>query len=121
MTMNEVLVIAGGAGLGYLVVSMFLGRGRRPAAGDAPGREATPDDARAEPVPDAGPPWHRVLEVAPDAPMEEVRAAYRRLMSQYHPDKVAALGAELRSLAERKSKQIAQAYREAEAASDQRP
>ena len=36
----------------------------------------------------------------------------RKLASQYHPDKVASLGPELRELAERKSREITQAYRE---------
>jgi DnaJ-domain-containing protein 1 len=34
-------------------------------------------------------------------------------MSQYHPDKVASLGRELRELAESKSKEISVAYQEA--------
>ena len=34
-------------------------------------------------------------------------------MGQYHPDKVAGLGVELRALAERKSKEISGAYRQA--------
>ncbi len=42
---------------------------------------------------------------------EELRAAYLSRIAQYHPDKVAALGAELRELAERKSKEINEAYR----------
>jgi len=46
-------------------------------------------------------------------PSEEIRRAYRVLMSQYHPDKVAALGDELKEVAERKSKEITLAYREA--------
>ena len=34
-------------------------------------------------------------------------------MSEYHPDKVASLGKEIRELAERKSKEINAAYRDA--------
>jgi DnaJ like chaperone protein len=54
-----------------------------------------------------------VLNIDANASVEKIRAAYQTLMSQYHPDKVASLGAELRELAERKSKEIGVAYREA--------
>ena len=53
---------------------------------------------------------HRVLGVEPGANQEEIRRAYRRLANQYHPDKVAHLGADLRHLAEQKFKAIQAAY-----------
>ena len=53
---------------------------------------------------------HDVLEVSPGASREEVSAAYRRLVQQYHPDKVSALGPELRELAEQRMKEINSAY-----------
>ena len=37
--------------------------------------------------------FYDILEVAPSATPEAVRAAYRHQMTLYHPDKVAALGA----------------------------
>lgn len=40
----------------------------------------------------------------------ELKIAYRRKMSEYHPDKVSMLGKELRELAEEKSKAINIAY-----------
>jgi DnaJ like chaperone protein len=46
--------------------------------------------------------------------MEEIQAAYKSLIRQYHPDKVASLGEELRNLAEQKSKAINVAYKEAQ-------
>jgi DnaJ like chaperone protein len=45
-----------------------------------------------------------------------VQTAYRSLIRQYHPDKVANLGEELRELAEVKSKAINKAYNDALAA-----
>lgn len=54
--------------------------------------------------------WSLVLDVAADASMEEIRAAYLMRISEYHPDKVAALGKEIREVAERKSKEINVAY-----------
>jgi DnaJ-domain-containing protein 1 len=62
---------------------------------------------------DTSPAWHDVLNVPPHATVDEIRTAYKTLMSQYHPDKVASLGDELRTLAERKSKEITSACRQA--------
>jgi DnaJ-domain-containing protein 1 len=45
--------------------------------------------------------------------MEDIRRAYRRRMSEYHPDKVAHLGEEIRQVATEKSKEINAAYEEA--------
>jgi len=42
--------------------------------------------------------------------MEEIDRAYRVQMSQYHPDKVVKLGADIRQLAEERSKDINGAY-----------
>ncbi|BBO66936.1 hypothetical protein DSCA_08660 [Desulfosarcina alkanivorans] len=53
---------------------------------------------------------YRVLEIAPGASREAIRAAYRRLAAQYHPDKVQHLGKELRALAEKRFREIQQAY-----------
>lgn len=44
--------------------------------------------------------WHRVLNINPDASVDEIRAAYQSLISQYHPD-------------ECKTKEITAAYQEA--------
>jgi len=53
---------------------------------------------------------HGVLGVPRDATLEQIKAAYRTLIVQYHPDKVAQLGPELRQLAAEKSRQINDAY-----------
>lgn len=84
--------------LGYWIVSFFLQR--------------TPKGRAQEPQPEIQT-WDRVLGTDANASVEEIRSAYQRLMSQYHPNKVASLGAELRELAERKSQEITVAYREA--------
>lgn len=57
--------------------------------------------------------WHEVLGVQSDASITQIRTAYRRLQSQYHPDKVAHLGKDLIALAEQKSKEINRAFDEA--------
>ena len=53
-----------------------------------------------------------VLGVSRDARKEDIRAAYRREMANYHPDKVAHLGTELQELAKRKAQAINRAYEE---------
>ena len=52
---------------------------------------------------------YRVLEISPSASDEEVRAAYRRLVLRHHPDKVAALGEDIRRAAEEKMQAINEA------------
>jgi DnaJ-domain-containing protein 1 len=54
--------------------------------------------------------WPILLEVSESASSAEINAAYRRKMSEYHPDKVARMGPEIRALAELRSKQINAAY-----------
>ena len=55
---------------------------------------------------------HVVLGVAADASFEDVRAAYQKLVQENHPDKVADMSAEIRELAERRTKEINAAYNE---------
>jgi hypothetical protein len=52
----------------------------------------------------------RILGLQPGASPEEMKAAYRKLASEYHPDKVASLGEELRKLALKKMQEINAAY-----------
>ena len=40
----------------------------------------------------------------------KIKSTYRIAIAQYHPDKVSALGAEIREVAEKKAKEINQAY-----------
>lgn len=58
--------------------------------------------------------WYVVLGVSRNASIDEIQTAYKSLIRQYHPDKVASLGEELRTLAERKSKAINVAYKQAQ-------
>lgn len=52
---------------------------------------------------------YKVLGVAPDATDDEVRKAYRRMALQYHPDKVANLGDDVKAAAEKKFKELGHA------------
>jgi len=108
VSLEEIGVIALCLFGGYWGVSLLFGRKRRKTgshAGEPPSQEPPPAK-----VP---PSWTEVLGVNPDAGVDEIRRAYQQRMAEYHPDKVASLGAELRELAERKSKEINVAYDQA--------
>ncbi|MGR9099432.1 MAG: co-chaperone DjlA [Gammaproteobacteria bacterium] len=55
---------------------------------------------------------YAVLDVSPSAGDDEVKKAYRRLISQHHPDKLVAKGLpeEMMTLAKEKTQQIRKAY-----------
>ena len=55
----------------------------------------------------AGADW---ISFHPEASDAEIDQAYRRLMSQYHPDKVAGAAPELREQAEKRARAINAAY-----------
>lgn len=52
----------------------------------------------------------QILGVSLDCSAQELKAAYRRKLKEYHPDRVADMGAEIQMLAERKTKEINSAY-----------
>ncbi len=82
----------------------------RPKLPSPPPRKAAAplEPARAERVDGQDP--HVVLGLEPEATKEEIRAAYQRLIKEYHPDKVATTAPEIRELAERRTRQINRAY-----------
>lgn len=53
---------------------------------------------------------YTLLEVSPQASADEIKAAYKRAVTRYHPDKVAHLGKEFQELAHKKLLAIQQAY-----------
>jgi len=53
---------------------------------------------------------YEVLGVSPNATKEEIKQMYREKAKQYHPDKTARLGEELKELAHKKMQQINDAY-----------
>lgn len=107
---------------------------RRPARPPPPGpEEATPPRGTRRPPPrdeDVTPPrgtrapppppppekrdaW-AVLGIAPGTPRDEARKAFRALIAQYHPDKVAHLAPEFHALAERRTRELLEAWAEVE-------
>lgn len=126
MSGSELLAIIAGLIIGYWVVVRF-GSNRKSTEKQTGYTESDPKSARRNEradkdagqqeaqraTPPEQAPWHVTLNVAPGANEEEIRRAYKTLMSQYHPDKVATLGPELRDLCERKTKEINTAYDQA--------
>lgn len=102
---------------GYVAVSWTLDRtraaGKRgaatPEAGSA-GAGPSPGADSPRPPPATTMPWYVVLDVDRGASRAVITAAYRARISQYHPDKVARMGPEIRALAEKKSAEINAAY-----------
>ena len=113
MSPLEITVILFGAFIGYWIVSHFVGGKKSHSGTETDDVKWKPADLPNSSGDDAGKEWHRVLQVAPDASHEQVRAAYKTLIRQYHPDKVAGLGEELRVLSEAKTKEINVAYQQA--------
>ena len=109
MSLGNIVMLLIIAWLGYMIVSYFLNHfpGSTARATSPPPRPEAP--RRVEPD-DIAHTWYRTLDVAESATLDEVSLAYRKKITQYHPDKVASLGPELRELAESKSKQLNEAY-----------
>jgi hypothetical protein len=115
MTAVDIVVIVVGLLFGYRLVSNYLtpntGERSRPQAN--PGNNDSPRhdwEKNWEPAAPKPPPWHEVLGVSETAEWTQIEHAYRVKISQYHPDKVAQLGEDIRQLAEAKSKEINAAY-----------
>ncbi len=54
--------------------------------------------------------WWETLNVDQNASAEQIKSAFRKEISKYHPDRVEGLGVELRELADRMAKEVNHAY-----------
>ena len=52
---------------------------------------------------------YKVLGITPDVSDDEVRRAYKKMVLQHHPDRVATLGDDIKAAAEKKFKEIVEA------------
>ncbi len=53
---------------------------------------------------------YKILEIGPNVSNTEVKKAYRKMASKFHPDKVHHLGVEFQKMAEEKFKSLNEAY-----------
>jgi DnaJ-domain-containing protein 1 len=53
---------------------------------------------------------YEVLQVTRGASRQEIKAAYLSMIKRYHPDRVSHLGKEVQDIAEKKAKEINEAY-----------
>ena len=105
MSANEMLVVVGGLFFGYLIVTVLMNPKNQASEksqqheGSNSSQQSTNQkfSAKDEHVPSS---WFYILEVSETASMSEISTQYKRKIREYHPDKVAALGKELRELAE---------------------
>lgn len=114
MSPTEGIVIASGLAVGYWFVSVFLTNARRDGAGppvNGPSAGVRDEAVQAQSAA-SDPTWNSVLGVSPDADRSRITAAYRALVTQYHPDRVATMGPEIRATAEEMTARINRAYDE---------
>jgi DnaJ-domain-containing protein 1 len=96
LMLRRPITILIGAAIGFLFdIGVFSG-GARP--------ERPPP-----PAPGPGDPY-AVLGIGSDASDEDLEQAWRRRMSEYHPDRVANAAKEIRDIADQRAREINQAY-----------
>lgn len=118
------IIIVAGLFIGYRLVSHMLSPGtgddpspRQPSdprkAADDEGKRSRPwtwHDTSALPQGAPTRSWYQTLGVSETASRAAIDDAYRQQISQYHPDKVATMGEEIRRVAEVRTKEINAAY-----------
>jgi DnaJ-domain-containing protein 1 len=65
--------------------------------------------------------WWEVLEISERSTFEDVKTAYRTKIKECHPDKVMGLAREFQELADRKTKEVNLAFRQARIACSKLP
>lgn len=115
MTFNETAVVAVGLLAGYWVIDALLNRqsvNQNTANNQGNDSKSSVDESSSSTDYEQyiSSNWYRILGVAEGATAEQITEAYQQLIVQYHPDKIAHMGAEFRDLAVFKSKQIEDAY-----------
>jgi DnaJ-domain-containing protein 1 len=104
MDSGEVLVMVLAGVIGFIVIWFLMGQiTERFSTGGAP-----------VPPPRSRPEWANVLGVAPDASRDDVKRAYMQKIEEFEPSRLAALGPEMRKLAEERLQQINLAFDAAE-------
>lgn len=103
MVSNEVLVTVLAGFIGFIVIWYLMGMITDKFSTGLP---PTPPQLRPE--------WADVLGVAPDASRDDVKRAYLQKIEEFEPSRLAALGPEMRKLAEERLQQVNLAFDAAE-------
>jgi len=107
MDSGEVLVMVLASAIGFIVIWFLMGQITQ--------KFSTGGASAQEPVqPPSKPEWADVLGVAPDATRDDIKRAYLRKIEEFAPNRLAALGPEMRKLAEERLQQINLAFDAAE-------
>ena len=105
MVSSEVLVTVLAGIIGFIVIWYLMGLiTDKFSTGPAP--PPVPPQSRPE--------WADVLGVGPDASRDEIKRAYLQKIEEFEPARLAALGPEMRKLAEERLQQINLAFDAAE-------
>lgn len=109
MTRGDLVVVIACVVVGYWLVKVWMGLRENPDdPASSPQRGTAP--APADEAPASASNWHEILAVSPAASRDEIVAAWRRRVSEYHPDKVAGMAPEIRELAHRRTQRVNAAY-----------
>jgi DnaJ-domain-containing protein 1 len=107
MDSGAVLVMVLAGAIGFVVIWFLMGQiTERFSTGSAPAQEPGHQPSKPE--------WADVLGVTPDATREDIKRAYLRKIEEFEPNRLAALGPEMRRLAEERLQQINLAFDAAE-------
>lgn len=79
-------------------------------ATDAEEPRGSAEDARSRDYEDPETRYAKVLDLPRNFTAPEIKERFRQLIAQYHPDKVSHLGPDLRDMANRKTREILEAY-----------
>ena len=108
MVSSEVLVTVLAGFIGFIVIWYLMGLiTDKFSTGPAPGSPPPPP-------PSSRPEWADLLGVAPDASRDDIKRAYLKKIEEFAPGRLAALGPEMRKLAEERLQQINLAFDAAE-------
>jgi DnaJ-domain-containing protein 1 len=116
----EFAVIVGCGLLGFIIVNAVIDARRKKGNGQQTNDDAKKQDRGSK---DNGqksgdrqhrtsPPrsWWETLNVDQNASPDQIKSAFRKEISKYHPDRVEGLGVELQELADRMAKEVNHAY-----------
>jgi len=106
MTFTEIMAVIIGGALGYWAIDYFLSLNAI-KTNHSQKEESIYKNVDSDSIENR---WFEILEISRSASKEEISLAYKKKISQYHPDKVSSLGKDLQALAEEKSKEINAAY-----------